>query len=219
MRKQKALLIAFSLILAVSVAYAAVVGTLVFQGSGTLGQLGDLQIRQAVNQNVVTAIPASDITTGTVGDGASVGSVEVSGDRQVMTFNFLHFPAATDFVTANYSVVNTGAAAITVAVVPGGPAPAAIGTEEITITLSNGNVLGAGSTNSEWRDVSDLFTIVNSVAGATIPAGEGANFAITLTYIGTDANLTAANFPGIPADATLDGATISFTLSLEYATP
>jgi hypothetical protein len=230
---QKTLLIAFGAILAVSVAFAMAANSLLFTGSGTLGTPAALVIRAWTSQNVLTTVPAGDIG---LANGATVGAVSVSGDAQTMTFDFMAFPTgggagAGSAITTRFSVVNTTAT----------PQNLGLGAlnfvNDVTITLSNGVVIGAGSPNPAWRDVSALFlveigtapalgdattpgtvTAITNVAGQVIPANGGVNMGLVKTMLvggATELN-TLTGFEALGTGSVLDGAMVSFALELGY---
>ena len=177
MRKQKTLLIAFSLILAVSIAYAAVVGTLTIGGNGTLGEVATLEFRGVGGNHTVAA---ADLK-GDVG----VLPSQVTITEDLITISGIVFPDidAGDGddedeepgFTLDFLVYNSG----------GSPATLAAPNKSLVLTLANDVTVTYNGTNtvvSDFRynegggiDLTDYFDFVGTwflVSGDDIAVGE-----------------------------------------------
>jgi len=232
MKNKKALLIALSLVVAISIAYAAVTGVLTIQGNGTLGDVSAMEFLAANGSTTVSPI---DITVDDDDDtGFFLSPSQIVIDGETITFNDISFPTVpgTDDVgfVVDFLLNNAGSTDVDVS--------AAVTNMEIT--LDNGLILrkigdNLSSNNPElmaaMNDVGDGFCPTDFIEfnGDAITAIPGGNtyyaglaptpftFGLNLpTDAETDFGTATENIAGEAAGHSLADATFTFSITFDY---
>lgn len=210
MRKinKKTLIIALATILAVSVAYAAMVGVLTFAGTGVLGEAPQLEIRDTmIGRPVMTTVPDRLITISPLApEGVTAGTVVVSSDAQTMTFTGFALPFEGSSITVDFAVLNVGDT---------DQSTADVLITDITIDVGGGFVLGEGALSAV--DIEDFFEIeFDDLLDVVIEPGVANAWETAVTLEHAVGAQLAFDELGLPATASLVGASVNFTVGIEY---
>lgn len=217
MKNKKTLFIALSVVLALSIAYAAIAGVLTIEGNGTLGDVVSLEFTPA---NGVAVLQEDIAITDTEDTGFALLPSQISVDGDTITFTDINFPdpdpdAVVSFL-ADFLLYNSGGTDATVS--------AAV--TNIEVTLDDGvtvirNLAGETSSTNPQLSGINVLTYLNFVGNyGTIIEGDidagvanAFNFGVNLAQ---DADTTFGVATAAVGEFTLAGASFTFSITFDY---